>query len=79
MKGRGERIALVKGLFDAAAGLVRAGVVERHGDARSRAERPGVLPDGLEEFLRLPLAAREEVVFGGPAASVRVRRSRECG
>ena len=34
MEGRGERVALVKGLLDAAPGFVQAGVIEGHAHQR---------------------------------------------
>lgn len=61
-RGR-ERIALVESRLNAATGFAKAGVIDRHADQPPRTVCQSALQNRGEEFLRVPLRARVQVVL----------------
>lgn len=68
MEGRRQRVALIKGLLDGAAGLVQSCVIDRDPDQPAGTVCEGVAQHRCKQGLWLPLATRVEKVFGAPTA-----------
>src|SRR5450631_2053225 len=66
MKRRRHRIALIERLLDGASGFVQFSVVDSDADQALRTIFQTTFEDGLEQLLRLPLAARVEEILRAP-------------
>src|SRR5712692_21386 len=79
MEGRRQRIPLVEGLGNAAAGLAQAGVIDGHADQAAGAVVQRAAQNGGKQRLRLPLAARVEKVFRAPTAILTAPGPKDAG
>src|SRR5215207_7233057 len=80
MKGRRQRVTLPGGARNLSAGLFQLGVIYRGHDRPFRIALQMLIDDWLKQALRLPAAAREELVVGAPilsAAPQHTKRARD--
>jgi hypothetical protein len=68
VKGRRERIALIKGLGNSATGFAQAGVIDRHAHQAARAIGQGAPQHVVEQCGRIPLTAGVQEVLARPVA-----------